>query len=293
MVGGINMDIGGSPAESLVLRDSNPGRVSLRPGGVGRNIAHDLRLLGLEVSLVTALGDDLFGDGLMESCEKLGLDMSMSQIVPHMPSSTYLYLNDAKGDMYAAVADMEISRTISPAYLAPLMERINRASALVLDANLEEETIAFLAREARIPIYADSVSRVKSRRLLPALGRLRALKPNAIEALELTGEKEPDRAARALIQAGVERVFLSLGQEGMLAAQGEELIRLPVLPVRVLNTTGAGDAATAAMVAGDLLGLGLEETARAAMRAGALTTQCTEANNPAISAIFQGGPSQA
>ena len=47
--GGINMDIWGRPAQSLLARDSNPGTVTMRPGGVGRNIAHDLRLLGLEV----------------------------------------------------------------------------------------------------------------------------------------------------------------------------------------------------------------------------------------------------
>ena len=46
--GGINMDIWGRPEGKLIPKDSNPGTVALRPGGVGRNIAHDLRLLGLE-----------------------------------------------------------------------------------------------------------------------------------------------------------------------------------------------------------------------------------------------------
>ena len=78
VIGGINMDIGGSPARPLVLRDSNPGRVSLRPGGVGRNIAHNLCLLGLEVSLITVLGTDVYGEALLKSCEALGLDMSMA-----------------------------------------------------------------------------------------------------------------------------------------------------------------------------------------------------------------------
>ena len=88
VIGGMNMDIGGSPAGELRLRDSNPGTVSLRPGGVGRNIAHDLRLLGLEVSLVSALGDDPFGRALLESCEALGLDMSMTQVRPRPTAST-------------------------------------------------------------------------------------------------------------------------------------------------------------------------------------------------------------
>ena len=90
VIGGMNMDIGGAAGGELRLRDSNPGRVSLRPGGVGRNIAHNLRLLGLEVSLVSAVGDDPFGRALTDSCRALGLDLSMTRIRPRERSSTYL-----------------------------------------------------------------------------------------------------------------------------------------------------------------------------------------------------------
>ena len=78
--GGINMDIWGRPAGALVPKDSNPGTVSLRPGGVGRNIAHDLRLLGLEVSLVAAIGGDIYATAISESCLALGIDLSLSLI---------------------------------------------------------------------------------------------------------------------------------------------------------------------------------------------------------------------
>ena len=89
VVGGMNMDIGGSANGALLLRDSNPGRVTLRPGGVGRNIAHDLRLLGAEVSLVSAVGDEPNGKALLQSCEALGLDVSMTLRRPRERSSTY------------------------------------------------------------------------------------------------------------------------------------------------------------------------------------------------------------
>ena len=45
VVGAVNLDICGRPSRKLIFRDSNPGTVTLTPGGVGRNIAHDLRLL--------------------------------------------------------------------------------------------------------------------------------------------------------------------------------------------------------------------------------------------------------
>ena len=73
VIGGANVDIGGRSAAALALRDSNPGFVSQRYGGVGRNIAHDLCLLGEHVRLITAIGGDLYGAGLRESCLRLGM----------------------------------------------------------------------------------------------------------------------------------------------------------------------------------------------------------------------------
>ena len=285
VIGGMNMDIGGSAGGALRLRDSNPGHVSLRPGGVGRNIAHNLRLLGLEVSLISAVGDDPFGRALLESCEALGLDMSMTLRRPRERSSVYLYVNDGQGDMLAAVSDMEITDRISPAALAPLLERLNACDAVVVDANLSEASLLFLASELRVPLYADPVSAAKAPKLLPLLPRLAALKPNLLEARTLTGEDDPERAARALAAAGVGRVFLSQGGQGMLAVQGETLLRLPGERVEVVNTTGSGDAAAAAMVWAGVQGFDLEKSARAAQLAGALTCQCLEANSSALTKL--------
>ena len=58
VAGAVNVDIGGRSAGPLVGRDSNPGTVTVSMGGVGRNIAHNLRMLGVKVSLLTALGED-------------------------------------------------------------------------------------------------------------------------------------------------------------------------------------------------------------------------------------------
>ena len=75
VIGGVNMDIWGRPDGALVMRDSTPGTVRMTPGGVGRNIAHNLCLLGMDVAFVTAMGDDLVGQALMASCTELGFDM--------------------------------------------------------------------------------------------------------------------------------------------------------------------------------------------------------------------------
>ena len=282
VIGGMNLDIGGSAHGALRLRDSNPGQISLRPGGVGRNIAHNLCLLGAEVSLVSAVGEDAFGRELLASCEALGMDVSMTQVRPRERSSAYLYVNDDGGDMLLAVSDMDIVDRITPDSLTPLLERLNSCDAVVLDANLSQASLRFLAEKLTVPLYADPVSAAKAAKLLPILPRLRALKPNRLEAEALTGESDPVQAARQLLRRGVKRVLLTLGEEGMKAAEGDRVLRLPRRRVAVVNTTGAGDAATAAMVWADLQGLDLERTACLSQAAGALTCQCREANNPRL-----------
>ena len=282
VVGGANMDVAGRPLGTLRLRDSNPGRVSVRPGGVGRNIAHDLCLLGLEVSLISAVGDDFFGEGLKQSCRALGMDTSLLLTLPDGRTSTYLYVSGEDGDMHVGIADMDITAALTPAYLASCLGKLNRSDAVVLDANLSAETIDYLAEHCLVPLYADPVSTAKAPRLKNALPKLRALKPNALEAETLTGEREPAAAARALLDMGAQRVFVSLGAEGILAAQGDAMLKLPCLPGEIVNTNGAGDAAMAAIVWAGVHGLDLGEAAAAALKAGALTAACGETNPPAL-----------
>ena len=285
VVGGVNIDIGGTARAPLVMGDSNPGAVRFSLGGVGRNIAHNLSLLGVDVRLLTALGEDLWADRIEGSCALLGIDLTGSLIVPGQSTSTYLYLAGPEGDMALAVSDMDIVDRISPAALEPLLQRLKGFDALVLDANLSEASLRFLAERTDMPLYADAVSAAKAPRLLPILPRLAALKPNRLEAEALTGETDPERAARALLAAGVGRVFLTLGEKGMMAAQGEELVYLPRRKVKVLSTTGAGDAATAAMVWSGMQGFELERAARFSQLAGATTCECLEANNPRLAEL--------
>lgn len=284
VIGGVNMDIGGSPLVKLVMRDSNPGVITARPGGVGRNIAHDLRLLGVEVSLVAAVGGDVYGQGILDSCAALGIDMSLARILPDKRSSTYLYVTDETGDMEIGIADMEITSCITPEYIAEQLDKLNAYDAVVLDANLDAEALEFAARNITVPIIADPVSTAKAVRLLPVLDRIWAIKPNIYEAEKLTGEKDPEKAAAALIASGVKRVFISLGEEGMLAADKDNCVRMPREFVTVVNTTGAGDAATAAIVWAGLQGRDVAGCARAAVKAGAITASVQGANNPELSA---------
>lgn len=284
VVGGANTDICGRPAQALVRHDSAPGQVSVRHGGVGRNIACDLARLGLRTRFVTALGDDGFGASVAEGCRSCGVDMSLTRIVPGARSPVYLYLSDEKGEMDAAVSDMEVMAALTPAYLRAHLSELDESDAVVLDGNLPEETIAFLCEKLRAPIVADPVSTAKATRFASVLGRLAAIKPNLLEARALTGKQNPEDCADALLRSGVGSVFLSLGAKGLLAASGEERVLLPCEKTELVSATGAGDAATAAIVWATVRGLGLAAAARAAVMAGAIAAASEEASPPLLRA---------
>ena len=112
--GGANIDIGGFSHEEARLRDSNPGIVRMSPGGVGRNIAANLALLGADVELITALGGDDRASVLRADCERIGVGLHYALSFPEAGTSTYLYIANADGDMLAAVNDMAIHDFVTP-----------------------------------------------------------------------------------------------------------------------------------------------------------------------------------
>ena len=117
VVGGVNMDIGAVSHAPLVARDSNPGRVTTSLGGVGRNIAHNLCLLGEQVSMVTVLGQDSFAQSVRENAAAIGLDLTHSAVIPDGRTGTYLFIDDSDGDMALAVNDMAIYDHMTPDFL--------------------------------------------------------------------------------------------------------------------------------------------------------------------------------
>ena len=289
VVGGVNVDIGGRSFAPLVAADSNPGSVSISLGGVGRNIAHNMALMGLDVRMLTALGDDLNGQRVAASCSELGIDMSHALKIPGAATSTYLYLTDPKGEMALAVSDMEICKKITPAYLSANLSLLQNAQAVVADTNIPEESLIYLAENCTAPLFIDPVSTAKAEKIRPILHRIHTLKPNRLEAELLSGVKietsaDMKKAADRLTELGVHRMFISMGGDGVYAAMGKDHVQLPNIPGNMVNTTGCGDAFMAALVWAYLEGSDLENTARAGLAAGSIAMESAETIHSGMSA---------
>ena len=289
VVGGVNMDIGGRSNAPLVDADSNPGVVRMSLGGVGRNIAHNMALLGCDVRFLTALGSDLYAEKIAASCAELGIDISHALTLPGERTSTYLFLSGPDGDMACVVNDMAIYDRFTPAYLRSKKALLDNAQLIIIDANIPQESIEWLCSSVQVPIFADPVSTAKCGKLKNVLGRLHTLKPNRLEAERLTGvaitdEHSLQKAAQALLDTGLRRVFLSLGSDGIYAADHSGTCRLGCCKANLRNATGAGDAAMAALAWAYLEGTGLEDTVKLTQAASAIAIEGEETINPDMSA---------
>lgn len=288
VIGGINIDIEGCPRKPLVPSDSNPGDISISYGGVGRNIVENVARLGGNVAMISLTGDDFLGKNARDHLAGLGVDVS--GIVHRSGCNTGMYLSilDHENDMALAICNMDILEHITAGFLADKLERLASSKVVAVDCNLDAETLDYITSELQVPLFLDPVSASKAGRVKPMIGRFHTIKPNRIEAELLSGIKIVDdqslkRAGAWFCQQGVERVFISLGQDGAYYRdqEGEGIVRTS--PVKIVSATGAGDAFSAAILMGHVKGLSAEETARLGIACASLALEVKTAVNPALS----------
>ena len=163
VVGGTNMDVVARTSAPLVAATSNPGHTRISPGGVGRNVAACLGLLGAPVRLVSAVGEDAFGDEALRVTAACGADVSAVRRVPGAATGTYTAVLDSHGELVAAVSDMAI---IDAFELDTL--HLDDAALVVVDGNLAPAQVAKVraaAAAAGVPIAFEPVSVAKADRL--------------------------------------------------------------------------------------------------------------------------------
>ena len=258
VIGGANADIIATSFGAFVPNDSNPGAVRLTAGGVGRNIAHNLALLGDEVVFLTQFGGDAFGHFTADSCRDAGIDISFCDYAPRGVRSCFLSINDYNGEMVGGVADMVAAEGITSEWLAAKLSNVGDVDVYVADANITVDALAYLIDHIDKPLYLDAVSGAKAPRIREAMLRsskkyIFSLKCNQLEYAFLEDLETVDRK------------FVSLGADGMDVMEGKARHHFAALPCHVVNATGAGDA----LMAG-IIHAGPEATVEEAARVGLL-----------------------
>ena len=322
VIGAANVDITAETLKAFRPNDSNPSRVHISFGGVGRNIAHNLRLMGAKVRFVTVFGEDMMSRALYDDCKKLGMQLEPCIIVTEGRSNYFICINDQHGDMQAGAADTSLLDNLKPEYLSALKLRSNSAAALVADCNLRENTLQDLARSHCGLMYIDATSAAKARMINSVLmlhhtARV-VVKANRLEAQSISRmEADAPTMAQRIIDIGAERVYITLGSEGVYCHDGREGMLMPAIDFqddmkglltpaavlrdgwhgvftpadisRIVNTTGAGDAFMAGMVMGEISGLPAFEAAQWGLRAANLTLRSWETVNPEMNIEYVRG----
>ena len=287
VIGGVNMDISAALTAPFVPADSVPGQVTLGCGGVARNIAHNLLLMGHEVKFVSVFGGETFGEMCWRECQVIGLDLSLNERCEGMRNGLYLCVNDLTGDMIAAVADTDIISRITPDFLEKHIDDINRSALVIADTNISAESLQYLIDHCVSPLLVDTVSTAKAPRVIKALQqsqshKLFALKLNLQEAQAATGCETAKSAADQLTAMGVEQVYITLGSDGVFCSDGTRHEHLKAIPSRVINTTGAGDAFIAGVGHALMRQIPFPECAQTGLKAAHATLLSPQTVNPDI-----------
>ncbi|MDX3262442.1 ribokinase [Streptomyces sp. MI02-2A] len=242
----------------------------VHPGGKGANQAVAAARLGARTALLARVGDDGHGWLLLQSQRAAGVDPA-GVLVGGAPTGVALITVDPSGDNSIVVSPGANAR------LAP--EDVRAASGLlhasrVVSAQLEIplETVVEVVR--RLPPGTRFVLNPSPPRPLPAevLAACDPLIVNEHEARVIAGgelDGSPEDWAAALLALGPRSVVVTLGAEGALVATGEAMTRIKSVKVDAVDTTGAGDAFTAALAWRLGAGSPLPEAAAYAARVGA------------------------
>ncbi|MEE1199476.1 MAG: carbohydrate kinase family protein [Christensenellales bacterium] len=262
-IGGAVVDVLAQPVSEEVFRTGSYGVDGIRmsAGGDALNEATAIARLGRRAMLVTKLGGDAAGDYLRDHCRREGIHTYIAR-EPGVATSVNMVLVGSDGERRFLTAKNTSLRRLSAQDVAPALETAEFAETKIvclasmfvsplLDVPQMEGLFRKLREKGKL-VCADSTRRKRGETVADVAKALRQLDyffPNLEEAMLLTGEREPDAVADALLEGGVDTVVLKLGRRGCLVRNGSVSFEMSAYPQAVcLDTTGAGDCFTAAFM---------------------------------------------
>jgi ribokinase len=278
IVGSLNMDlvvqVPTIPAPGETVLGNNFATI---PGGKGANQAVAAARLGANVSLIGRVGADAFGEQLLANAQKEGIDVTHVEYDANAASGVAMISVDARGQNSIAVAS-GANYCLTAAHVREAWSALENVDLLVmpLETPLETiETAVSLANQAGVKVILNPAP---AQKLAPQiLAGVDVLVPNEPETTQLTGieidsPESTHNAAQALLKLGVGHVVLTLGSRGALVLAGETNLFTQVepYPVKVVDTTAAGDAFVAGLAVALAEGKELVEAAQFANAVGAL-----------------------
>ena len=258
----------------------------MAPGGKGANQALQCARLGAQVTMMGCVGDDLFGEKLIEPLKSAGVDVSHVLVRPGVSSGVgHVTLEVTEHSAQNRIIVIPgANRTLTVDEVAWIQDEIGTYDMVLLQLEVPLEvnrTVARWAKEAGVPVMLNPAPATD---LDDELMRyVTYLTPNEQEASMETGlplasdENGPCRAdlqkiAAALWDKGVEHVIITLGGSGSAVVQGSSIRYIPCVHMdHVADPTAAGDSFVGALSVGLTAGLSQEEALAFASHTAAIT----------------------
>ncbi|MFJ2704145.1 ribokinase [Streptomyces sp. NPDC087428] len=276
----VGVDRRPAPGETVLGSD-----LAVHPGGKGANQAVAAARLGARTALLARVGDDAHGRLLLESQRSAGVDTT-GVLVGGAPTGVALITVDPSGDNSIVVSPGANAR-LTPGDIRAARPLLRAARVVSVQLEIPLDTVAETARV--LPSGTRLVLNPSPPAPLPAevLAACDPLVLNEHEARGILGPHAgttPESWARALTALGPRSVVITLGAGGALTADTRtgDCVRVPSPAVDAVDTTGAGDAFTAALAWRLGLGEELPEAASFAVRVGAaaVTKEGAQASFP-------------
>jgi sugar/nucleoside kinase (ribokinase family) len=247
-------------------------------GGSATNVSVIATRLGLRVALATLLGDDMLGKFILSYCRENGVDVSSVAIDSGVDTPLSVGLVRADGERTFVVSKASSTFKFGVADID--------LSRIFINPRLDNDGMRILFREARghgVTICADMMKSRDGKRLSDikeALSFVDYFFPNYEEASELTGKKDIDDVADAILAAGVKNVVIKTGGDGCFVKNAFTSISIPAYRNESpADTIGAGDNFVAGFLTAILEGADIVECARFANAVAAVSVGAPGATN--------------
>ncbi|KTD05069.1 carbohydrate kinase, pfkB family [Fluoribacter gormanii] len=250
-VGGISIDRKLTSIHKLQLGTSNPVSSISTFGGVAHNVAKNLALLTNNVHIYSVVGQDNNGLEAIANLKSMNVGIENILTIHGKPTAHYDVLLDEEGELFLALADMEIFDHVPLDQFTQSWCEWNNEEIVFLDTNLPHAIIEYamqIARTQNIKLCIDPVSVIKAQKLPPCLDNLFLLKPDRFEAEVLTQShihsvSDCIKAGQLLLDKGVRNCIISLGKAGYVIVNETVQKHVPAFFIDpIVDVSGAGDA---------------------------------------------------
>lgn len=288
IVGGVNIDISGSPKDRLVRNNSNPGKIVHLLGGAGRNISLTLTKLEIPNYFISVFGDDLNGKKFLDDAKENNMDIQYCEMIKEEATSSFLYINDADGRRITGIDDMNIYNNMTPAFIEKNLDRINHSEYCIIDTNLPEDTINYIGKKVTSPLVVKTVSLNKNYRLIHNLNKIEILVTTKNELSHLLSQLNEtytsiNQSVDFLLNKGVKNIIVFSTNNGLFFKNYNNKYHLKVNHPSVVNTNGASAVLTGALIWGLQNNMKWEDALKYAYTAAISTMETQEAVNPNLS----------